>query len=206
MTPHAEILHLLAKTPDAVRGHCIALLFEDHALATGSADLLGHPNVETFIALVRALAPTSPGAEQKLKDDVRQKWPAFFPSQLAVVTDSEEPGSAAPESPLVAKAYDYLESGFLPELMALKLAALVISVEQGSDEVRTGEVARLLRAAGYRLSNPAALVRSLADRAQPAIEILEERVGPRQELQFRLLEETVLELKKGLLKSKASAA
>jgi hypothetical protein len=109
-------------------------------------------------------------------------------------------------SPLLASAYRYLKGGLISEVTALQIACLIKAEEQGSAEVKTSDVTSLLRTAEYKVPNPAALIRSLADRAEPAIEVLEEKTGPRQELQFRLLPAVAEDLRKRILGREANVA
>lgn len=146
------------------------------------------------------LTGSEPENIAKLQKDCCVKWRTELLANTGIV---DGPGLLAvqdnSESPLIAKANEYLHSGFLSETTALQIACLMKAEEQGAPEVKTSDVTTLLRAYRYKIPNPAALIRSLADRAEPVIEISEEKIGPRQELQFRLLPAAEAILRKGIL-------
>jgi len=161
--------------------------------------LLSHSQVVRFERIVKELT-NSEEEVTKFKSDCRGFWPDEIPTSSGIATG---PGLEAidesRDNPFLNLAYGYLRGGLISEVMALQIACLVKAEEQGSPEVKTSDVTTLLRATGYKVPNPAALVRSLADRSDPVIEVLGEKTGPRQELQFRLFPAAATDLRQRIL-------
>lgn len=204
MNPYRKLFAHLEDCREDIRRVCFAILFDNLQSISDLNGFMGHSAVERFEQLVQELAGSDSKSIARLQKDCRLRWQAEIPASSEIV---DGPGLQAvednSESPLIAKAYDYLESGFLTETTALQIACLIKAEMQGAHEVKTSDVTTLLRAYDYKIPNPAALVRSLADRAEPVLEIHEEKIGPRQELQFRLLPKAEAALRRGILGKKA---
>ncbi len=208
MKPYGQIYEIL-DGPKIPRRICLALLFDNLFTVRefSGSGFFAHPAVVGFRTAVETLTANDPAKIAELQKDCRMLWPDDVPDIGEIIPGpGHNESDDEPESPILAKAYDYLKEGLISEVTALQIACIIRSEEQGSPDVKTSDVTTLLRAAGYKVPNPAALIRSLADRAEPAIEVMEEKIGPRQELQFRLLPEVAADLKRRLLGKSASAA
>lgn len=191
---------------EPVRRICIALL-DDNIASVEDLKGMGwfaHPAVVAFRTSVEELTHNDESEIAKLRRECRILWPMGTPGITEgpglQLVEEDQPGE------FLLNAYKHLRAGLISEVTALQIACLIKAEEQDSAEVKTSDVTSLLRAAGYKVPNPAALIRSLADRAEPAIEVLEEKTGPRQELQFRLLPAVADDLRKRILGSEANVA
>lgn len=185
------------------------ILDETRQITREHAGILGHPDVHQFWTLATGRFKEQPHLEAVLKDEIRRLWPELFPSDQEIIRG---PGMAIippdeqADSPLAAKARYLLQTGFLSDVMAIQIACLLITEEQSSTDLRTSQITTALRLAGYKIPNPSTLVRSLAERANPVIEVLDQRVGGRQELLFRLIPTAITDLKARILTDTAHDA
>lgn len=200
MNPLRILYALLEDSSDQLRRACFALLYDSISNAKEFRKLMGHSVVIEFERLVKEVAGTDSVTMTKLKHDCREFWPEDVPAESRFVLGANNDAiDAGDDRLLLARAYDYLRGGLITDVTAVQIAVIIKAGEQGEPKVRTSDITTMLRTSGYKVPNPAALIRSLAERDDPVIEILDERVGARQELQFRLLPHAAEDLRRRIL-------
>jgi hypothetical protein len=183
---------------------CVGLLLDDRSIYKPHAEFIGHSSVLEFVRLLEEFQKLAPDLIADLQDEVKELWldakqPALAVMRTAPIEFSRREDTNAEDSLIVRRANYLIGTGILTDVAAIQVACLIIEEKEGRPEIKTSELTALLRKTNYRIPNPATTVRSLATRAEPIMEVLEERVGARQELQFRLLPEAANDLRQRLL-------
>lgn len=194
------VASLAAKNSSARGG--ILLLLTEAPLKQEHAELIGLPEVLPFYHEATAFFQANPAMWRPFLERCQALWPEFFSAEdrmLRAVTTEEEDEDDF-DSPVVERCRYVLRTRFLADLMAIRVGCLLITEESGKAEIRTSDLTSKLRLVGYKIQNAAPLLRSLADRPDPEIEILDQ-VGGRQELLFRLLPSALKDLRSRILVS-----
>jgi hypothetical protein len=161
--------------------------------------LLGLEEVMRFWRTAKKRFDDEPDAEDEFKRACRERWPEMLSEVSEVVIG---PGgisrSEEAESLVASRAKFVLKLGRLSETAAAPFGCILIEENEGTEEIRTSQLTGILRAFDYRIPNASALIRSLADRPEPEIEILD-RSGSRNELVFRLVPSVSRQLRSQLI-------
>lgn len=194
-----ELLAMVAGSNSLVRGISFALLLRAD-LEKSQADLVGLPEVRSLCRWINSVLQADSSGNDYFWRQCRRLWPDLIPGTQGIIKgpgfiESDEPHATA----IAEKCLYVLRTRLLSDVVAVKVGCLLIGEETGQEEIRTSELTRTLRYVGYRIPNPAALVRSLSDRIDPVVEVLDQKIGPRQELVFRLLPNAAEELRSQLL-------